>query len=73
MIIKILEQNSQKKRYQDFVDSCEDIEDILLGSLTRVTLAVLQGQGQLIGPNELVQIGGNPESDPDAGVYLHIL
>ncbi|KGO74370.1 hypothetical protein PITC_008940 [Penicillium italicum] len=70
MVKRILETNSQQKRYQDFVNR-ENIEDHLLGSLTRATLAVLQGQ--LIGPNELIKIGGDPESDPDPGVYLHIL
>ena len=71
MITKVLETNSQKRRYQDFVNNRENIENLLLGSLTMATLAVVQGQ--LIGPNELIKIGGDPESDPNAGVYLHIL
>ncbi|KAJ5857859.1 hypothetical protein N7455_008753 [Penicillium solitum] len=71
MVTKILETNSQKKRYQDFVNNCENIESLLLGSLAMDTLAVVQGQS--IGPNELIKIGGDPEIDPNAGVYLHIL
>ncbi|QQK43498.1 hypothetical protein Pdw03_7399 [Penicillium digitatum] len=63
--------NSQTKRYQDFVKNRENFEDLLLGSLTRGTLAVLQGE--VIGPSELIKIGGDPESDSDTGVYLHIL
>ncbi|OQE00077.1 hypothetical protein PENVUL_c059G01980 [Penicillium vulpinum] len=54
MITKVLETNSQKRRYQDFVNN----------PVVRC---------QLIGPNELIKIGGDPESDPNAGVYLHIL
>ncbi|KAG0155702.1 hypothetical protein PDIDSM_2875 [Penicillium digitatum] len=71
MVTKILQINSQTKRYQDFVKNRENFEDLLLGSLTRGTLAVLQGE--VIGPSELIKIGGDPESDSDTGVYLHIL
>ena len=43
MITQILETNSQKRRYQDFVNNRENIENFLLGSLTMATLAVIQG------------------------------
>jgi hypothetical protein len=73
MVTKILETDSQKKRtrYQDFVNNYENIEGLLLGTLIRDTLAIFQGQ--LIGPNELIEIGGNPEKGPNVGLYLHIL
>ncbi|KAJ5875453.1 uncharacterized protein N7473_012800 [Penicillium subrubescens] len=62
---------TQKKRYGDLIRYSARIEDGLCDQLTPAAREVFEKGSITL--DDLIGIGGNPDSDDRSGVYLHIL